>query len=215
MSIQFLQFLLGIIFASVIFLHLTKKNLAAALAYGLQSLAVAAIFFNYFLETGNSILLLIVILSLIVKVILAPLFFIKLIKKYRRIFSDGAYLDVPGALIIIALLTFVAHSHKFSALTNLLPANQSLLTLALAIIFLALFLIINQKEALAQIIGILSLENGIVAFALLSGLEQSPALQIGIIFNIFIWLMVTTVFMSMIYKHFGTFNVTALNNLKD
>jgi len=215
MNILNLQFLLEIVFGTVIFLHITKKNFGAALSYGLQSLAITIILFNSFVETGNTPLLFIALLIFIVKVIIAPIFFIKLIQKHELTFSVSTYLNTPLTLIIIAILTFVAHSQKLEPLTGIVPANQALLSLALASIFLSLFLVINRKGALSQIIGILSLENSIVAFTIFAGLEQSPMLQLGIIFNIFIWLIIASVFISMIYKHFGSLDITAMNNLKD
>ncbi|PIR67010.1 MAG: hypothetical protein COU51_00855 [Parcubacteria group bacterium CG10_big_fil_rev_8_21_14_0_10_36_14] len=215
MNILNLQFLLEIVFGTIIFLHITKKNFGATLSYSLQSLMIAIILFNSFFETGNTSLLFITLLIFIVKVILTPIFFIKLIRQHALMFSVSTYLNTPLTLIIIATLTFVAHSQKFAPLTGIIPANQALLSLALASIFLSLFLVINRKGALSQIIGILSLENNIVAFTIFAGLEQSPMLQLGIMFNIFIWLIIATIFISMIYRHFGTLNVTTMNNLKD
>ena len=215
MNILNLQFLLEIVFGTIIFLHITKKNFEAALSYGLQSLMISVMLFSSFFETGNTSLLFITLLIFIVKVILTPIFFIKLIRQHALMFSVSTYLNTPLTLIIIATLTFVAHSQKFAPLTGIIPANQALLSLALASIFLSLFLVINRKGALSQIIGILSLENNIVAFTIFAGLEQSPMLQLGIMFNIFIWLIIATIFISMIYRHFGTLNVTTMNNLKD
>lgn len=215
MSISFLQFLLGVIFLTVVFLHLTKKNLLATIAYEIQSFAIMLILLNSFLETKNFYLLIIVLLVLIIKVILAPLFFVNFIKKHSLSFSVSTYFNTPLTLIIIAILTFIAYSQKFTPLTNIIPANQPLLSIALSFIFLSLFLIINCKGALSQILGILSLENSIVAFIVFAGLEQSPSLQIGVIFNIFIWIIIATTFMSMLYKHFESQDVTSMKNLKD
>lgn len=215
MSISFLQLLLGIMFLTVVFLHLTKKNFLAVIMYSIQSLMITIFFLNSFLETNNFYLFLVVLLSLIIKVILAPVFFTRLIKKHSLTFSVNTYLNTPLTLIIIAALTFIAYSQRFVPLTSIIPANQALLSLALSTIFLSLFLIINRKGALSQIFGILSLENSIVVFVIFAGLEQSPGLQIGIIFNIFTLIMIATVFMSMIYEHFGSHDVTIMKNLKD
>jgi len=211
----FLQFLLGIMFLTIIFLHLSKKNFLASIAYGLQSLVIMSFFLNSFFETNNLTILLVVFLILIVKVVLAPLFFIRLIKKNALAFSVSTYLNTPLTIISIAILTFIAYYQKFFPLTNIVPADQDSLSLALSAIFLSLLLIINRKGALSQILGVLSLENSIVAFVIFAGLEQNPALQIGIIFNIGIWILIATIFMSMILKHFGTLNVSSMNNLKD
>lgn len=215
MDISIAQFFLEIIFGTVIFLHLTKKNFQAVLAYSLQSLMVVAILFNSFIEIGNLFMLFVVLAVLSVKVILAPMFFIRLIKKHKLIFSVSTYFNTPISLIIIAILSLVAYSHKLTPLTNIIPDNHALLSLALASIFLSLFLLVNHKGALSQIIAILSIESNIVIFSVFAGLEQSPGLQLGIIFNIFIWLIISTVFVSMILKHFDSLDITAMNKLKD
>lgn len=210
-----LQILLQIIFGTIIFLHLTRKNFDAALAFSLQSLAMGIIFLNSFLETGNIYLGIMVLLTIVVKVILAPRYFIQLIQKHKLTFSVTTHLNTPLTLIGIAILTFIANSQIFAPLTSIFPANQAILALAFSSIFLSIFLLINRKGALSQIIGVLSLENSIVAFIIFAGLEQSPLLQIGVIFNIFIWIVIATVFVSMIYKHFGSLDATMMNKLKD
>ena len=122
---------------------------------------------------------------------------------------------MPLALIIIAVFTAISRFQQFSPLTNIIPANHALLSLALAAIFTSLFLIINRKDAISQAIGVLSMENSIVAFAIFAGLEQSPMLQLGIVFDIFIWLIIATVFISMIYRHFGSLDTSTMKHLKD
>jgi len=192
-----------------------KKNFSAVYAYALQSLVVVIILLNSFFETKDLWMLLVIFVMLIVKVIVAPKFFISLIKKYALSFSVSTYLNTPITLIVIAVLIFIAHSHKFVPLTSIVPDHQMLLSLALSSMFLSLFLIVNRKGALSQIIGILSFENSIVLFAVFAELEQSASLQLGIIFNIFIWIMIASIFISMLYKHFGTLNVSSMKKLKD
>ncbi|OGI60598.1 hypothetical protein A2641_00650 [Candidatus Nomurabacteria bacterium RIFCSPHIGHO2_01_FULL_37_25] len=215
MSILILQFVLEIIFLTLVFLHISKKNSEVVWAYIIQSLALAIILFNSYLDTGGILLLVVVLLILLVKVILAPLFFNRLIKKNSLAFSVSTYLNMPFTLIIISFLTFIAYSNKFTPLTNIIPSNHMLLSLSLSVMFLSLFLIINRKGALSQIIGVLSFENSLITFIIFAGLEQSAGLQIGIIFDIFVWIIIATVFATMIYKQFGSLNVTTMNNLKD
>lgn len=215
MNIVVLQFLLQIIFLTIVFLHLSKKNLDAVVAYAIQSFAIVVLLLNSFFETANTSLLLIALLVFVVKVILAPGFFTKLIKKNGLILSASTYLSTPLTLAVLAILTAMAHSYTFLPITNIVPANEALLSLALSMMFLSLFLIVNRKSALSQIIGILSLENSIVAFAIFAGLEQSLTLQVGILFDISVWLIIATMFVSMIYQHFGSLDVTGMKKLKD
>lgn len=216
MNVLYTQLLLTIFFITIVFLHLAKKNSSSAVLYGVQSLSIVLLLINSFLQSREILLLLIIVLVLVVKVILAPLFIINLIKKFNlKSFLVTTYVNVPLTLIVVTILTALAHSGKLSSLVNIIPANKQLLSLALSALFISLFLIVNRKGAFSQIIGILSLENSIVAFALFSGLEQAPALQIGVIFDISIWIIIATIFISMIYKHFGSLDVTEMQHLKD
>ncbi|MDD2655979.1 MAG: hypothetical protein PHQ18_00185 [Patescibacteria group bacterium] len=215
MNLLTLQFLSEIVLLSVVFLLIMKKNVSAVYTYALQSLVVVIILLNSFFETKDLWMLLVILVMLIVKVIVAPKFFISLIKKYALSFSVSTYLNTPITLIVIAVLIFIAHSQKFVPLTSIVSDHQMLLSLALSSMFLSLFLIVNRKGALSQIIGILSFENSIVMFAVFAELEQSASLQLGIIFNIFIWIMIASIFISMLYKHFGTLNVSSMKKLKD
>ena len=208
-------YLLSIVLLTIVALHILKKNSGAVTAYSLQSLAVTLIILAEAITADSLSLVLVAICTFIIKVIAAPIFFDKLIKKHGAIFSVSTYLNAPISLIVIAALAAIAFSDKFAPLTTIAGSNQLLLQLALSSIFLSLFLIVNRRGALSQIIGILSLENSIVCFAVLASLEQSAMLQIGILFDIFIWIIIATVFVSMIYAHFGSLDITNIEHLKD
>jgi len=210
-----MNILITLFFATIVILHLAKKKSWLGLLYAIQSLFIVCLMVNSFSETGAVSWLIIALFTLGVKVILAPVFVNNLIKKHELKFTVNTYLNTSLTLILVAALTAFAHSKLFSPLTGINPANRGTLALLLAALFISLFLIVNRKGALSQIIGVLSLENSIVAFGLLSGLEQIPALQIGIIFNLFLWIIIATIFISMIYRHFGSLDVTEMTHLKD
>ena len=73
----------------------------------------------------------------------------------------------------------------------------------------------NRKGAISQITGILSLENSIVAFGIVAGLEQSLALQLGIVFDVFVWLIIAIAFVSVVYRKIGSLDVTNMRKLRD
>jgi hydrogenase-4 component E len=210
-----LHFLMTLIFASVVFLHIVKKNYIVAIIYGVQSLSIVMLLTISYIITGAASFLLIAILGLIVKVILAPLFIIYQVNKHDLKFLVSTYINTPFTLIVVAALTAIAHSDLFTPLVTIIPANKELLSLALSTLFMSVFLIINRKGAISQIVGILSLENSIIAFGIFSVLNQSLILEIGIVFSISVWIIIATVFISKIYKHFGSLDVTKMNSLKE
>lgn len=212
---EILLFLETVIFAAAVFLHLTKKNFTAVRLYLAQSSAIAGLLLLFSFEKTSKLLILAIASTIVVKTIIAPYFFFGLIKKHRLKFTVSTYLNTPVTLIVIAALVAITQTDFFKPLAYLAPAGKNLLLLSVATILISLFLIINRKGALSQMLGILSLENGIVSFALFAGLEQNAGLQLGITFNILIWIIIATVFVSMIYRQFGSLDVTAMKKLTE
>jgi hydrogenase-4 component E len=212
---HFLFFVEAVVFASVVMMHLTKKSSSAVYLYILQSIAVSFLLFSASIEEVTTLIIPAIIAMFVVKVIIAPQFFFNLIKKHRLTFSASTYLNTPVTLFVLAALTVFSFGKEFLPLASLALSNERVLPLAFATVLISVFLIINRKGALSQMLGVLSLENGIVSFAALAGLSQSPALELGIIFDIFIWIMIATVFVSMIYQKFGSLDVTTMTHLRE
>ena len=212
---QLLFFLEVLIFSSVIFMHLSRKNSSVISLYLLQSLIIAILMFGSSLKRASWSLFFIALVIFVVKVVIAPYFFHRLIKEHQLKFSASTYLNGPLTLIALAILTGLTYSHFFNPLTILAPQNERTLLLAVAMMLISIFLIINRKGALSQMIGVLSLENAIVSFAYITGLEASAGAQVGILFDIWVWIVIATVFASMIYQHFGSLDVSAMQHLKE
>jgi hydrogenase-4 component E len=212
---QILFFLETMLFASVVFMHIAKKNSGVIFLYSVQSLIIAVVLFYSSLIEASVLLVVVAVATFLVKVVIVPYFFSGLIKKHRLQFSVSTYLNTPLTLIALMLLTALSYSHFFGPLTILAPEKENALSLAIAMVLVSIFLIINRKGALSQMVGILSLENAIVSFAYVAGLETTAGLQVGILFDIFIWVVIATVFASMIYRHFGSLNVSVLKHLKE
>lgn len=204
-----------LIFVSVIFMHLVKKNTSIVIFYLVQSFLIALLLFILSFREASVFLLFVITLTFVVKVIIAPYFFFRLIKKHQLKFSASTYVNTPIILIVITALTALARSSLLKPIITLSAAGENILLLSIATIFISFFLIINRKGALSQMIGILSFENGIVSFAVFAGMEQTPGLQLGIIFDILIWIIIATVFISMIFRHYGSLDVTSMSNLKE
>lgn len=212
---HFLFFLETMLFASVVFMHLTKKNFTVISLYTIQSLIIAGVLFYSSIKEASLLLMVVALMTFFVKVMIAPYFFFRLIRLHRLQFSVSTYLNSPMTFIVIALLTAFSYSHFFRPLTILSPHNGNALLLSMSMIFISIFLTVNRKGALSQMVGILSMENAIVSFAYITGLEATAGAQVGILFIIFIWVVIASIFASMIYNHFGTLNVSEMKNLKE
>lgn len=212
---QFFYIIAIVIFLSIVGIHLSKKNNTCVFFFIVQSLAVSLLLFIPAIEHGNILLILAALFTLAIKVVATPFFFFRLIKRNELTFSASNYLSLPMTLLTLALLLGFAYSNVFSPLTLLGGENANTIPLAIAVILVSIFLAINRRGALSQIISILSLENGIVALIAFLGVEQIPSLDISVTFDLAVWVVIATLFLSMIYKNFGTLDVNSMKNLTE
>lgn len=210
-----LYLLTTFVFICTIAFHLIKKNSTLVFIYLAQSVAVAAILFIFSFEEKSLGLLISAGAMLIVKTIIAPMFLLRLIKIHQLIFSASTYLNAPLTLLTVMLISAFARSGTFAPLAVFVPETKQALFMALSVVFASLFLTINRRGAMSQIVGILSLENGIVCFMSLIGLRETVGLELGIIFDILVWIIIAAAFLTMIYKKFGSANIDQLKSLKD
>src|SRR5437868_5473773 len=96
-----INILLVTLFLSVVLTGLIRHKEQLVWIYALQSLFVAAILLVMSKGNFSLVLLLIVILTVLVKVLLAPFALIRLIKKHHLEFAAPAYVSTPVMLCVV------------------------------------------------------------------------------------------------------------------
>lgn len=205
----------SLLFLAGVFMHLSKKNTTLVLVYVLQSFAVIGILASIGMTHHEQGLVLAAALTFVVKVVLAPLIFMRSIKTNNEKIAAGSYLNTPLTLIVILTLLLLAQSNVFVAVANLAPGFERFVHFTLAGLFISMFLTMNQRGIIHQIVGVLSMENSIVALGSLFGLEHTFALELGILFDICMWMVGASVFIALIHHHFGTLDTAVIKNLHD
>lgn len=201
------------LFVLTVLMHLERRNRALTTLYALQSIVLALILLVFSIVDRDPSLLIVVALTLVVKVGLASQYFGRLLSSQHLSKASGAYLPLPVTLLVIAGLTMFAHAERFQPLFGTEPSATA--ALALGSILTAFFLTINRQGALSQIIGILTLENGIIAFAAFLGLKQSLLVELGLAFDLAVWIIVAAVFIRMVQQQFGSITTTEMDQLKE
>lgn len=202
-----------IVFLGAIFMHFLHRNVSVIRLYMLQSLAVGSFLSVIGFMSGEWELLAVAAITIAVKAIIAPLFFFRLMRNFKLERTANNYLSKPFTLIVIAGMVIFSYSGFSNALAHLAPSVAPLLPLNWAIIFISIFLMYNRRGAFGQIVGILSLENGIVAMATLLGVAQPLSLELGIIFDLVVWIVIANLFVAMLQRQFGTLNVSEMRKL--
>jgi hydrogenase-4 component E len=124
------------------------------------------------------------------------------------------FINTPMSVLLAGVLTLFAYavSEPVVALTDL-PTRSSI-PLALAVVFVGLFIIVSRRSALTQIVGFLVMENGIALLAALATFGIPLIVELGVFLDLFLGFLVMQVFLYRIRETFATIDVDQLRNLK-
>lgn len=218
MSENFFQifFFLDIVaFLAAVFMHLVKRSRSLVRLYALQSFAVATTLFSIGFLHNEKSLMMVGVITLLVKAVIAPIFFGKVLRKLSAVSSATNYLNTPVTLFFLTGLVMFSYSKTFLPLSTLYPEAFVSVALNISLIFISIFLLINRRGVFTQMVGMLSLENSIVLFATFFGLRHPLPLEIGTMFDIVIWMVIASMFMGMIYRQFGTLSTEEMKHLTE
>jgi hydrogenase-4 component E len=93
------------------------------------------------------------------------------------------------------------------------PIAREDLAFALAVVLLGLLVMVTRRNAVSQVVGFMSLENGLVLAA--TGAKGMPlVVEISVAFSILIAFIVIGIFLFRIRERFDTVDVRALDQFR-
>lgn len=153
------------------------------------------------------------LIALVLKAIVIPVALHRVVKQLkieRKIETVGGI--APTMLMGIALvaLSMVVMLRAAAAAD---PLAREDLAFALAVILLGLLMMVTRRNAVSQIVGFMSLENGLILAA--AGAKGMPlVVEISVAFSVLIAFIVIGVFLFRIRERFDTVDVSALDRYR-
>jgi len=93
------------------------------------------------------------------------------------------------------------------------PLAREDLALALSVILLGLLMMVSRRNAVTQVIGFMSIENGLILAA--AGAKGMPLIvEISVAFSILVAFIVIGIFLFRIRERFDTVDVQALDRFR-
>ena len=154
-------------------------------------------------------------LTLVLKVIAMPWFFYRLVRRLNADHDVEPMLNVPTTMLIgIALVIFAFNlALPISALSGTLL--RSTLGIAMACVLLAFLMMITRRTAIPQVIGFLSMENGLF-FAATSATYGMPlVVELGVALDVLVGVLVLGIFFFQIRETFDSLDLKNLENLRE
>ena len=179
-----------------------------------QSLAVSGIAIFVGLATGKDDLYLVAGLTLLVKVGVIPVLLRNVLKRLPEQRERAPLLNAPFSLVIALILTLIAF---FTAPSVVAPGtflDQPPLAVSLALVLIGLFLLSTRRHVLAQVVGLLTIENGLFSGAIAIAYGMPLLVEFGILFDILIAVVVLTLLVSLLHRTITSADTLDLRRLR-
>jgi len=159
------------------------------------------------------------VIMLLVKVILLPIMFERLVSKIEIRQEVEPLVNAPITVIVTGLLTLLAYvvAESFKRPDEPMgPASlgHNTLAVAIALFLIGFFMMVNRRKALSQVLALLSLENGIFLAAISLTYGMPMIVEVGIFFDVLVAGMVLAILVYRIRETFDSTDVSRLSRLK-
>ena len=177
---------------------------------GLVALLVAVGF-------GETHILIAAILTIAVKAVVIPIALTNVIDKIKVHKEIDFTINITTSLLLCALLVILADSVAKPILEAQRVSDLAVfkvLPISIAVMMIGLFIMIARKQAVSQIVGLLTMENGVFLAGLSITYGMPLIVEVGIFFDIFVAVLIMGVFVFRINQTFDTINVDTIRRLR-
>lgn len=123
--------------------------------------------------------------------------------------------SLQGNYIVMLMLVVLGISLILAKVLNIPSVNEVFMVIAFFTLFTGLLLISVRKLIFGHLVGFLIIENAVFLFSIAMGSEFPMLVNTGILLDIFIAVLIMSMFLTSIGHKMGGFEAEALSKLKD
>ena len=166
-------------------------------------------------RTGQSHLYVSAALTLLLKVLLLPWLLHRLIRRLNVYWDSETTLNTAGTMLVGVLIVIFSCglAQPISAVAS--TAMRSAIGIAVAVILLAFLTMITRRKAMSQVVGFLSMENGLFFGAMSASYGMPMIVEFGVALDILVAMLVLGVFFFQIREQFDSLDLHHLESLKE
>jgi len=154
-------------------------------------------------------------ITLVTKVIVIPILLHKLIDRLNVKWDVETLINIPTTMLIGILLVVFAFNLALPIAKLSSSIAHSTLGIALACVLLSFMMMITRAKAVPQVIGFLSMENGLFFAATSATYGMPMVVEFGIAFDVLVGVFILGVFMFQIREQFDSLDIRHLEKLKE
>jgi hydrogenase-4 component E len=154
-------------------------------------------------------------LTLVLKVILIPILLHRVINRLNVRWDTETLINIPTTMLIGILLVILAFNLGLPIARFSSSIARGTLGIALACVLLSFMMMITRAKAVPQVIGFLSMENGLFFAATSATYGMPMVVELGIALDVLIGVLILGVFMFQIREQFDSLDIRHLERLKE
>ncbi len=184
-------------------------------AYMFNSWLLALLIFFVAVKDPEHHLYMASVLTFASKGVILPLFLNSIVKQIKGTHTIETYLSTSLSLIISGIIIAIVYVALGKGIF-VTGFSSFVLKISVAVILIGLFIMITRRSAIAQILGLLLMENGVflAGFSLTFGMPT--IVELGVVFDLLMIVIIMGVFMIQIKQKFSSAaaDIDQLTNLK-
>jgi hydrogenase-4 component E len=166
-------------------------------------------------RTGEHHLYFSAVLTLALKVFFLPWVLHRLIRRLQVYWDTEPLLSVPGTMLVGLLVVIFAFglAQPISAVAS--TATRSSIGIAVAVILLSFVTMITRRTAMSQVVGFLSMENGLFFGAMSASYGMPMMIEFGVALDVLVAVLVLGIFFFQIREQFDSLDLSHFESLKE
>ena len=154
-------------------------------------------------------------LTLVLKVVLIPIMLHRVIDRLEVRWDTEPLINIPTTMLIGILLVIFAFNLGLPIARFSSTISRGTLGIALACVLLSFMMMITRAKAIPQVVGFLSMENGLFFAATSATYGMPMVVELGIALDVLIGVLILGVFMFQIREQFDSLDIHHLEKLKE
>lgn len=155
------------------------------------------------------------LLTFALKVVLIPVLLHRMIDRLDVRWDTETLINIPTTMLIGILLVIFAFNLALPIAQLSRSITRGSLGIALACVLLSFLMMITRAKAIPQVIGFLSMENGLFFAATSATYGMPMVVELGIALDVLIGVLILGVFMFQIREKFDSLDIRHLEKLKE
>jgi len=188
---------------------LTSIRLYAIQSFFLACIAGVVAYFNH----ANHVYV-VAGLTIIGKVFFLPWLLNRQVRRIQIMEEIEPLLNPPASMLLCGGFTLLGYvvARPFTSLERL---GNNTLAIAITLVLTGFFLMFNRRKAITQVLGLLTVENGVMLAAVALTTYGMPlVVEFGIFFDVLVAVMILGILVYRIRETFASMDTSKLNQLK-